>query len=69
MSVIRPDGIKLELVSASLPYSNTITIHEDKIFSTDVMIKKELFLQEERFEFKIDKLSAEDIVFSKSESQ
>ena len=67
MSVIRPDGIKLELVSASLPYSNTITIHEDKIFSTDVMIKKELFLQEKEFEFKIDKLSAEDIIFSKSE--
>ena len=66
MSVIRPDGIKLKLVSTSLPYSDTIAIHEDKIFSTDAMIKKELFLQEEKFEFKIDKLSTEDIVFSKT---
>ena len=66
MSVIRPDGIKLKLVSTSLPYSDTIVIHEDKIFSTDAMIKKELFLQEEKFEFKINKLSTEDIVFSKT---
>jgi peptide/nickel transport system permease protein len=68
MSVIRPDGVKLELVSTSLPYSNLKIIHNDRIFSTDVMIKKELVLQEEKFEFKIDKLSVEDIIFSKTES-
>ena len=42
MSVIRPDGIKLELISTSLPYSNVKIIHEDRIFSTDAMIKKKL---------------------------
>ena len=68
MSVIRPDGVKLELVSTSLPYSNLKIIHNDRIFSTDVMIKKELVLQEEKFEFKIDRLSVEDIIFSKTES-
>jgi peptide/nickel transport system permease protein len=68
MSVIRPDGVKLELVSTSLPYSNLKIIHNDRIFSTDVMIKKELVLQEEKFEFKIDGLSVEDIIFSKTES-
>ena len=67
MSVIRPDGIKLELVSTSLPYSNVKTIHEDRIFSTDAMIKKELILQEKEFEFKIENLSTEDIIFSKTE--
>jgi peptide/nickel transport system permease protein len=67
MSVIRPDGIKLELVSISLPHSNLKTIHEDRIFSTDVMIKKELTLQSEKFEFKINKLSSEGIIFSKTE--
>ena len=45
MSVVRPDGIKLELISTSLPYSNLKTIHEDRVFSTDAMIKKELALQ------------------------
>ena len=68
MSVIRPDGVKLELVSTSLPHSNLKTIHNDRIFSTDAMIKKELFLQEEKFEFKINELSVEDIIFSKKES-
>ena len=68
MSVIRPDGVKLELVSTSLPHSNLKTNHNDRIFSTDAMIKKELFLQEEEFEFKINELSVEDIIFSKTES-
>jgi peptide/nickel transport system permease protein len=67
MSVIRPDGVKLELVSTSLPYSNLKIIHSDRIFSTDAMIKKELVLQEEKFEFKINRLSVEDIIFSKTE--
>ena len=67
MSVIRPDGVKLELVSTSLPYSNLKIIHNDRIFSTDTMIKKELVLQEEKFEFKINRLSVEDIIFSKTE--
>ena len=68
MSVIRPDGIKLELISTSLPYSNLKIIHNDRIFSTDAMIKKELVLQLEEFEFEIDNLSVEDIIFSKTES-
>ena len=68
MSVIRPDGIKLELISTSLPYSNLKIIHEDRIFSTDSMIKKKLSLQSEIFDFKIKKLSAENIIFSKTTS-
>ena len=66
MSVVRPDGIKIKLVSTSLPYSDVITIHEDRIFSTDAMIKKELILNNKEFEFKIENLSAEDIIFSKT---
>ena len=68
MSVIRPDGIKLELISTSLPYSDLKIIHEDRIFSTDAMIKKKLSLQSEIFDFKIKKLSAENIIFSKTTS-
>ena len=66
MSVIRPDGIKLELVSTSLPHSNLKIIHEDRIFSTDAIIKKKLILQSEVFDFEIKKLSAENIIFSKT---
>ena len=68
MTVIRPDGIKLELLSTSLPFSNSKTIHSERIFSTDEAIKKNLLLQSEVFAFTLDKLSAEDIVFSKTQT-
>jgi len=65
MSVIRPDGIKLDLLTTSLPHSNGVVVHSERIFSTDNSIKKNLFLQSEKFEFVFERLSAEDIVFSK----
>ena len=43
MSVIRPDGIKLDLLTTSLPYSDGKTVHSERIFSTDDSIKKNLF--------------------------
>ncbi len=67
MSVIRPDGVKLELISTSLPHANSKTIHSERVFSTDESIKKNLSLQSEKFSFSIEGLSSEDIVFSKSE--
>ena len=66
ISVIRPDGIKLELVSTSLPFSDSKTIHSERIFSTDDMIKKNLLLQSSKFEFSLNSMSAEDIIFSKT---
>ena len=65
MSVIRPDGIKLDLLTTSLPHSSEKTTHSERIFSTDHGIKKNLSLQSENFEFTFERLSAEDIVFSK----
>jgi len=65
--VIRPDGIHLELLSTSLPNSDSITTHTERIFSTDELIKKKLFLQSDKFNFSVENLSAEDIVFSKSQ--
>ena len=68
MSVIRPDGMELELISMSLPHSNSKTIHSERIFSTDELIKKNLSLQSEKFLFNLDRLSVEDIVFSESQT-
>ena len=65
MSVIRPDGIKLDLVTTSLPYLDGKTVHSERVFSTDDLIKKNLFLQSEKFKFVFERQSAEDIVFSK----
>ena len=64
MSVLRPDGITLDLVSSSLPYSENSAIHQERIFSTDEMIKKNLFLQSEHFKFFIQNLSSGDVIFS-----
>ena len=52
----------------SLPHSNIKTIHSERIFSTDDAIKKNLSLQSDNFSFNLDRLSAEDIVFSKTQS-
>ncbi len=61
IKVIQPNGNVLELLSTSLPYSESETIHEQRYFSTDNMMKKNLNLQLERFD-----LSREvtEIVFS-----
>jgi len=67
MSVIRPDGMELDLLSTSLPNSKTMIIHSERIFSTDASIKKNLFLQKEQFSFPIDKMSSEDVIFSNSQ--
>jgi peptide/nickel transport system permease protein len=64
ISVIRPDGKELELVSTSLPYSDTFTTHTERIFSTDESIRKSLFIQSDKFDFPLNDLTSEDIVFS-----
>lgn len=68
ISIIRPDEIQLQILSISLPNSQNLITHTERIFSTDNSIRKNLFLQNEKFRFVIDGLSAEDIVFSSSET-
>lgn len=67
MSVTRPDGIKLDLISMSLPHSNSEIKHNERIFSTDKSIRKNLSLQSEKFSFSFDRLASEDIIFSQLE--
>ena len=68
MSVIRPDGIQLQLLSISLPNSKISVTHTDRIFSTDGSIKKNLFLQKQKFSFPIENVSVEDMIFSNSQN-
>ena len=51
IKVIRPDGITLELLSTSLPHSNSETIHNQRYFSTDGMMMKNLNLYKDDFQF------------------
>jgi len=64
ISVLRPDNEKIELFTASLPYSESEIIHEQRIFSTDDSIKKSLMLQSDKFDFVIQGKSPEDLIFS-----
>ena len=64
--VIRPDGTNLKILSTSLPYSEIETIHNDRVFSTDESIKKNISLQSDKFEFPITGIASQDIIFSKS---
>lgn len=61
--VTRPDGMTLNLVSTSLPYSEKKTDYSDKIFSTNEMIRKNLRLGSE-FAYPIDSYSAKEIIFA-----
>lgn len=68
MDVIRPDGIQLKLLSTSLPHSDSNSIHSERIFSTDDAIRKNLYLQSNKFLFSLSNLSSEDIIFSKTKN-
>ena len=63
IKVIRPDGITLELLSTSLPYSEIDTIHNQRYFSTDSMIKKNLNTYKDVFQFNFSGESTE-VIFS-----
>ena len=69
ISAIRPDGLELQLISTSLPSSVETTIHNERIFSTDETIRKNIALRSNEFVFNIEGFSAEDIVFSKTQTQ
>lgn len=65
MSVTRPDGLVIDLISRSLPQSDG-SIYSEQIFSTDDSVKKNLRKNTNNFLFPIDLLSAEDVVFSET---
>ena len=64
ISVVRPDGSTIQLLSKPLPYSADITVHAERIFSTDRAIKKNILLQSAMYGFDVSGMSAEDLVFS-----
>ena len=68
ISVMRPDGIELELTSVSLPKYKTEAVYHELIFSTDDSVKKNLRKNTEHFAFALDLLSAEDVVFSATDT-
>ena len=66
IKVLRPDGVTLELLSTTLPYSETETIHNQRYFSTDDMMKKNLILQKNELDFSEGTV---EMVFSQSDNE
>ncbi|HSD04831.1 MAG TPA: ABC transporter permease [Nitrosopumilaceae archaeon] len=64
ISVMRPDGLEMGLVSMSIPKSKTETEYHELVFSTDDSMKKNIRKHTGNFGFQTDTLSSEDIVFS-----
>ena len=64
ITVNRPDGISVQLLSSSLPYSQQETDYSDKVFSTNEIIKKNLRLESGQFLYSLDNLAAKEIIFA-----
>ena len=63
IKVLRPDGITLELLSTSLPHTDSETTHNQRYFSTDSMIKKNLNTYKNNFDFDFQ-VGTTEIIFS-----
>jgi len=62
--VIRPDQVELLLLSTSLPNSDTKVVHNEKIFSTDDNIRKNIQLQTVSMGIYYDGVPSEDLIFA-----
>ncbi|SVB86272.1 uncharacterized protein METZ01_LOCUS239126, partial [marine metagenome] len=69
ISVIKPDQSKLLLLSTSLPYSDKKIIHNERIFSTDDSIKKNVQMQSAKMGLYKEDASSEDLIFSDKDGQ
>jgi peptide/nickel transport system permease protein len=65
ISVTRPDGIEMQLVSTSLPFANSTATYSSMIFSTQDVISKNIASSNTPFAFSLDGVSPEKIVFSR----
>lgn len=68
MTVLRPDGMMLDVLSKPLPPVREAALHSERVFSTDSAIHKNLVLGSSSFGFETDFLAAESIIFSDAES-
>ncbi len=65
LSVIRPDGIEMQLISSSLPFASYVTMYHGMIFSTQDTIVKNINNLKGRYAFPLDGMSSEKIIFSR----
>ena len=64
LSLLRPDGLEINLITTSLPFSENQSLYKQRIFSTDEMIKKNIIMEPDIFAFDIYNKGVTDIIFS-----
>ena len=62
--VIKPDGTILELIHTSIPHSTELTNYEQRIFSADDLLRKNILMQSNLYQFEINGLNSTDLIFS-----
>ncbi|MDE1842774.1 MAG: ABC transporter permease [Thaumarchaeota archaeon] len=64
LSVLRPDGVEMMLISSALPFSNNNAEYHGMIFSTQNTVAKNTGNLQNKYAFSLDGLSSEKIIFS-----
>lgn len=65
LSVTRPDGVELHLISMSLPFASDKTTYSSMLFSTQHVIATNIANAKNLYSFPLDGISSEKIIFSK----
>ena len=69
INVIKPDGTDLELISTTLPYAAELTNYEQRIFSTDSLLRKNITMQSDFYNFEINDMNTIELIFSNQKKQ
>ena len=69
INVIKPDGTDLELISTTLPYAAELTNYEQRIFSTDSLLRKNITMQSDFYNFEINGMNTIELIFSNQKKQ
>ncbi len=65
ISVTRPDGIVLPLVSTSLPFAENDVTYSSMVISTQNVIQKNILDKKSHYAFSLDGIPSEKIIFSR----
>lgn len=68
VTMVRPDGLNLGVLSLLLPPVESETVHSGRIFSTDAAIRKNLELDSDVFGFDLGDAPSEAVIFADAQS-
>ncbi len=69
INVIKPDETSLKLISTTLPYAAEPTSYEQRVFSTDSLLRKTITMQSNLYKFEINNMNTIELIFSNQKKQ